>query len=94
MHKTSIVVAIAGALMFAGAILQVPSIVRRRGRAPWRGAAISVAALAVYGLLLLEGVVLNGTILSAALVWCIAAAIWVGWWLNRRDTAKRARQAV
>jgi uncharacterized membrane protein HdeD (DUF308 family) len=89
MDNTGIVVMLAGALMIVGGALQLPSIIRRRRRAPWRGATVSATALVVYGMLALSGVILNGTVLSALLVWCIVAGMWCGWWLTRRDTAKQ-----
>lgn len=83
-----VLVTIGGALMLVGGLMQIGSIVKLRGRRPWRGPAISAVALVVYGALALAGYVLNGTALSAALIWFIAVAMWVGVWLTRRDAAR------
>jgi len=49
-------------------------------------------AFTVYGGLTLSGLVFKGTVMSAILVWILAAAIWAGFWLNRRDQARTVRQ--
>lgn len=85
------VVVIGGALMLIGGVMQFRSVLMLRGRGPWRGAAVSASALAMFGLLAVTGVVLNGTVLSAVLIWVVAGAMWGGWWLTRRDQAGQGR---
>lgn len=89
MDKARTVVAIAGALMLVGGVMQLLFVMKLRGRAPWRGAAVSATALAVYGLLALMGLVVNGTAFGTVLVWAVAAATWFGLWLTRRDRARQ-----
>jgi hypothetical protein len=91
MEKTRLVVAVAGAVMLAGGLIQLVSLRRLRGRAPWRGATVSAVAFVAYGFLALTGLVLNGTTLGTVLLWVIAAAVWIGLWLTRRDTAQHLR---
>jgi uncharacterized membrane protein HdeD (DUF308 family) len=86
-----LLVVIAGAMMLAGGLVQLVSLMRRRGRGPWRGPVVSAVAVVAYGVLALSGHVLNGTTLSAVLIWFIAAAIWIGFWLTRRDAARQVQ---
>lgn len=85
---TRIVVAVAGALMLAGGVMQLFAVLKLRGRAAWRGAAVSATALTVYGLLALRGLVGDGTARGAVLVWVFAIGMWFGIWLSRHDRAR------
>jgi hypothetical protein len=88
MEKTRVVVAVAGALMLLGGVMQLFIVLRLRGRAPWRGPAVSATAPTVYGLVALSGLVVNGGALGAVLTWAIVMAMWFGLWLSRRDRAQ------
>jgi hypothetical protein len=87
------VVVAAGAMMLIGGAGQLWFAMRLRpgGAGPWRGAAVSAAAMVTYGILAVTGLALNGTAMSAVLVWAIAAAFFFGWWLTRRETARQVR---
>lgn len=86
------VVLVAGVLLLIAGIAQLYAAMRSRARGnPWHGIALMAIALALYGVLTLSGVVFNGTVLSAVLVWLIAGAMWCGWWLQRRGKARDVR---
>lgn len=56
----------------------------RQGR-PWRSSGLVAVAMTVYGGLAAMGLLFDGTILGASLVWIVAAASWAGLWLGRRE---------
>ena len=83
-------VVIAGALMMLGGTMQLWSIAKVRRRQ--RGAILGAAVMLLDGLLAVTGVVLNGTMLGAVLIWLIAAAMWFSLWLTRRERVRQGRE--
>jgi hypothetical protein len=88
MDKWRIFTTVGGAFALVGGGLQLLSIRKLRGRAPWRGTAVTGTAFTLYGALVLAGLVDNGTAVGSASVWAFAIALWFGLWLNRRDAAR------
>jgi uncharacterized membrane protein HdeD (DUF308 family) len=85
MSTTQIVVAVAGVVILLSGVIQLFANFKLRGRAPWRGPAVSAAALSAYGLLALSGLVVDGSTLGAVLVWVVVIGMWFGLWLRRRE---------
>ena len=83
---------VGGILLLVGGLGQLLRSVHlyRRGGA-WRSVMLMATALTAYGGLTLTGLLFNGTLLGAALVWIIAAATWAAWWFSRRERAPSAR---
>jgi hypothetical protein len=83
---------IGGMLLLVGGAAQLWSAVQsyRQGR-PWRGGGLTGATMTVYGGLAAMGLVFNGTILGATLVWIVAAATWAGLWLSHREQKRVVR---
>jgi hypothetical protein len=83
---------VGGALMLIGGLVHLWSSLQsyRHGR-PWRGTGLAATALTAYGGLTLTGLVFNGTVAGVVLVWFIAAAVWAGLWIGRRERIRSVR---
>lgn len=77
---------VGGTLLLLGGLLEGwTSVQAQRQGGPWRGTGLMAAALTAYGALTLTGVIFDGTIAGAVLVWIVAVASWAGVWLRRRE---------
>lgn len=77
---------VAGTTLLVGGLIGVWGSVQSRRRGdPWRGNALASAAFTVYGGLVLTSPDYNSTVAGAVMMWTIAAAVWAGLWIARRE---------